>query len=90
MVIVVTFNIKAVNIKTLISLISNAKFIIANDTGPAHIASHLDKKGLVLFGSHTSAKKVSIENYNFKALSVKDLKNLNVQTVLNQVKSQLN
>ena len=33
-----------VDIKTLISLIYNAKFIIANDTGPAHIASHLDKK----------------------------------------------
>ena len=44
---------EAINIKTLISLIDNAKFIIANDTGPAHIASHLDKKGLVLFGSHT-------------------------------------
>jgi ADP-heptose:LPS heptosyltransferase len=58
---------------------------VANDTGPAHIASHLDKKGLVLFGSHTSAKKVSIENYNFKALSVKDLKDLNAETVCNKV-----
>ena len=75
----------SVGIKTLISLISNAKFIVANDTGPAHIASHLDKKGLVLFGSHTSAKKVSIENYNFKALSVKDLKDLNAETVCNKV-----
>ena len=87
---VVTDNNEAVNIKTLISLISNAKFIIANDTGPAHIASHLDKRGLVLFGSHTSAKKVSIENYNFKALSVKNLKDLDVETVFNEVKSKLN
>ena len=81
---------KSINIKTLISLISNAKFIIANDTGPAHISSHLDKKGFVLFGSHTSAKKVSIENFNFKALSVNNLKDLEVQTVLNEVKSKLN
>ena len=87
---VVTDENSPVGIKILISLINNAKFIIANDTGPAHIASHLDKKGLVLFGSHTSAKKVSIENFNFKALSVKDLKNLTVQTVLNEVKSKLN
>ena len=87
---VVTDNGYSVDIKTLISLISNAKFIITNDTGPAHIASHLDKKGLVLFGSHTSAKKVSIENYNFKALTVKDLKNLNVDTVMNEIKSRLN
>ena len=87
---IVTENNNSVNIKTLISLISCAKFIIANDTGPAHIASHLDKKGLVLFGSHTSAKKVSIENFNFKALSVKNLNELKVQSVLNEIKSKLN
>ena len=81
---------KSINIKMLISLISSAKFIIANDTGPAHIASHLDKKGLVLFGSHTSAKKVSIENFNFKALSVKNLMDLDVETVLKEVKKGLN
>ena len=87
---IVLDNNKAVDIKTLISLINNAKFIIANDTGPAHIASHLDKKGLALFGSHTSAKKVSIENFNFKALSVNELKDLDVETVLSEVRSRLN
>ena len=79
-----------VDIKTLISLIDKAKLIIANDTGPAHIASHLDKKGLVLFGSQTTAKKVSIENYNFKALSVKNLKDLSVEEVLKEIKIKLN
>ena len=87
---VVLDNNEPVNIKTLVSLINKAKFIIANDTGPAHIASHLDKKGLVLFGSHTSAKKVSIENFNFKALTAQNLQDLNVETVLNEVKSRLN
>ncbi len=87
---VVLDNNQPINIKTLISLISNAKFIIANDTGPAHIASHLDKNGVVLFGSHTTAKKVSMENYNFKAISVENLNNLTVETVLEKVKSKLN
>ena len=87
---VVLDNNKPVNIKTLISLINNAKFIVANDTGPAHIASHLDKKGIVLFGSHTSAKKVSIENYNFKAISVNDLNSLKVETVIKEIKTKLN
>ena len=86
---VVLDNNQPVNIKTLISLIDNAKFIISNDTGPAHIASHLDKKGIVLFGSHTTAEKVSIENYNFKAISVKDLNDLNVETVMNVIRSKL-
>ena len=86
---VVLENNEPINIKKLVSLISKAKFIITNDTGPAHIASHLDKKGLVLFGSHTSAKKVSIENFNFKAISVKNLNDLDVDTVLNEVKAKL-
>ena len=78
-----------INIKMLISLIDNAKFIISNDTGPAHIASHLDKKGLVLFGSHTSAKKVSIETANFKAITVKDLSDLDTDTVITEIKKNL-
>ncbi len=78
-----------INIKMLISLINGAKFIVANDTGPAHIASHLKKNGLVLFGSHTSAEKVSIENINFKAISVKDLSNLNVDTVMREIQNKL-
>ena len=80
----------SINIKMLISLINDAKFIIANDTGPAHIASHLKKKGLVLFGSHTSAEKVSIESSNFRALTVKNLSDLDVDTVMKEVRTKLN
>jgi len=87
---IVMDNGESINIKMLISLISSAKFIIANDTGPAHIASHLKKNGLVLFGSHTSAEKVSIENFNFKALSVKNLADLDVDTVMKEIKNKLN
>ena len=86
---VVLENNEHVTLKTLVSLINSAKLIIANDTGPAHIASHLDKKGLVLFGSHTSAEKVSIENFNFKAISVENLKDLDVNTVLKEAKAKL-
>ena len=86
---VVLENNEHVKLKTLVSLIHSAKLIIANDTGPAHIASHLDKKGLVLFGRHTSAKKVSIENFNFKAISVENLNDLDVNTVLKEAKAKL-
>ena len=81
---------ESINIKMLISIISDAKFIISNDTGPAHIASHLRKNGLVLFGNHTSVKKVSLENENFQALSVKNLFDLNVNTVMKEIKRKLN
>ncbi len=81
---------KPIDIKMLILLIKKAKYIVSNDTGPAHIASHLNKKGLALFGSHTTAEKVSIENENFKTITVKNLNDLNVETVMNKIKLCLN
>ena len=87
---VVLIDDKPVNINILISLIYKAKFIISNDTGPAHICSHLNKNGLVLFGSHTSPEKVSIETENFKAIKANDLIELNVSDVFEKIKDDLN
>jgi len=78
------------NLNQLITLINNASFVVSNDTGPAHICSHLNKKGLVLFGSHTTAKKVSIETEYLKTLSVAKLSDLKVETVLEEIKKYLN
>ena len=50
----------------------------------------MDKHGLVLFGSHTTANKVSIESEKFKAISVKDLNLLKAETVIKEVKKVLN
>jgi ADP-heptose:LPS heptosyltransferase len=81
---------KALKINQLISLVKDASFIVANDTGPAHICSHMNKSGLVLFGSHTSALKVSIESEKFKPISVKDLNLLKAETVMEEIKKKLN
>ena len=80
---------KPVNISFLISLINSAKYIVSNDTGPAHICSHLNKNGLALFGSHTTAKKVNIGNTNFKTLTVNNLAELKVDDVLDHIKKNL-
>ncbi len=81
---------KPINLNQLITLINNSSFVISNDTGPAHICSHLNKKGLVLFGSHTSAKKVSIERENFRAITAKQLYDLSVDSVIKKVENILN
>ena len=86
---VVLDNGKSLRINQLISLIKGASFIVANDTGPAHICSHMDKPGLVLFGSHTSAHKVSIETNKFKAISVKNLSLLKADRVMDEIKKIL-
>ena len=80
---------KPLRIDELISLIKEASFVIANDTGPAHICSHMNKLGLVLFGSHASAFKVSIESEKFKPISVKNLSLLKVETVMEEIKKVL-
>ncbi len=76
---------KAVSISQLSSLIKKSSFVIANDTGPAHMAAHLNTKGLTLFGSHTTAKKVSIERDNFKAIQVSDLNKLSAEKVFEKI-----
>ena len=78
-------NEKALNISQLASLIKNSSFVVANDTGPAHMAAHLNVKGLTLFGSHTTAYKVSIERDNFKAIQVGDLTKLGHQKVFERI-----
>ena len=76
---------KALDISQLSSLIKDSSFVIANDTGPAHMAAHLGAKGLTLFGSHTTAYKVSIERENFKAIQVNDLAKLSTEKVLEKI-----
>ena len=78
-------NEKALDISQLSSLIKDSSFVVANDTGPAHMAAHLNVKGLTLFGSHTTAYKVSIERENFKAIQVADLNKLSVEKVFEKI-----
>ena len=78
---IVLNNEKALNISELAALIRDSSYVVANDTGPAHMAAHLGVKGLTLFGSHTTAYKVSIEREKFKAIQVADLNKLTPEKV---------
>lgn len=87
---IVLDNGESINLNQLISLINGSKYVISNDTGPAHICCHLNKDGLALFGSHTSAYKVSIESSNFKTKTVNDLNELDVSSVMELIDKNLN
>ena len=82
-------NDKALNLSQLTSLIKESAFIVANDTGPAHIAAHVAARGLTLFGEHTTAYKVSIERENFKAIEVTDLNKLSAEKVFERLINNL-
>ncbi|MBD1148631.1 glycosyltransferase family 9 protein [Pelagibacterales bacterium SAG-MED30] len=80
---------RALDISQLTSLIKGSSFVIANDTGPAHITAHVGAKGLTLFGKHTTAYKVSVERENFKAIEVSDLNNLSAEKVFERLEESL-
>ena len=75
-------NDKPTSIGQLAKVIKQSSFVIANDTGPAHIAAHLGCKGVALFGHHTSAKKVSIETEKFKVIESNSLKEITTERVI--------
>ena len=76
---------KALDVSQLAMLIKDSSFVVANDTGPAHMSAHLGVKGLALFGSHTTAYKVSIETENLKSIQVNDLSKLSVNKVFEKL-----
>jgi ADP-heptose:LPS heptosyltransferase len=73
----------------LAGVLKDACFVVGNDTGPSHLASHLGRPGLALFGSHTSAARTGICRGDFHAIEVPDLKELPVETVLEAVLPKL-
>ena len=80
---------KALDVSQLSSLIKDSSFVVANDTGPAHMAAHLGAKGVSLFGSHASAILQSIERENFKAIQVSDLNKLSAEKVFEKLLKEL-
>ncbi len=78
-------NSKALDISQLATLIKDSSFVVANDTGPAHMTAHLGSKGIALFGSHTTPFKVSIERENFKAIQAPELSKLSVEKVFERL-----
>ena len=87
--ILITNNNKSLNIMELAGLITKASYIVSNDTGPAHMTAHLGQMGIVLFGHHTTAQKVSIETGKFKAITVDDLNLLSAKKVYSEIKDKL-
>ena len=76
---------KALDISQLAALIKDSSFVVANDTGPAHMTAHLGSKGIALFGSHTTPFKVSIERENFKAIQAPELSKLSSEKVFERL-----
>lgn len=74
----------------LAGVVKAAGYIVGNDTGPSHLAAHMGKPGLALFGSHTTVEKTGIKTDRFDAIEVEDLQGLSVDRVYDVVNAALN
>ncbi len=77
------------NISQLATLIKDSRFVVANDTGPAHMAAHLGSSGITLFGHHTSPYKVSIETNIFKAIISEQLEKISADFVYKKISKEI-
>ena len=66
----------------LTGIIKNSLFVVGNDSGPSHIASCLNNKGLALFGPSTSAIRSELKRGKFEILKVNNLADLTADEVL--------
>jgi len=66
----------------LTGIIKNSHFVIGNDSGPSHIASCLNKKGLAIFGPSTSAIRSELKRGKFEILKVDNLADLTANKIL--------
>jgi ADP-heptose:LPS heptosyltransferase len=73
----------------LAGVMKGARFVIGNDTGPTHLASHLGVRGLALFGQHMPAERTGVLRENFGAIEVEDLKTLSVARVMDEALKRL-
>ncbi|WOF75356.1 glycosyltransferase family 9 protein [Parvibaculaceae bacterium PLY_AMNH_Bact1] len=73
----------------LAGVVKAAAYIIGNDTGPSHLAAHMGKPGLALFGSHTTVEKTGIKTDRFDAIEVTNLNDLSMEQVYEVVTAHL-
>lgn len=69
----------------LAGVLRQAEFVVGNDTGPSHIASHLGCRGLALFSNHVPAYMTDIERGGFRVIEVDDLRELPVERVYREI-----
>lgn len=72
----------------LAGVIQLASFVIGNDSGPSHLAAHLGKAGMAIFGPYSCARRAEIEREQFKPYSVSSLSTLSVETVVEYLQDQ--
>ena len=72
---------RVLDIFRLAGVLGRAALVVGNDTGPTHIAVHLQRPGLALFSDHIPPTFSGIQHGRFLWLEQADLREMTVETV---------
>jgi ADP-heptose:LPS heptosyltransferase len=76
---------KYLNFFQLAGVLKRAGYVVGNDSGPSHLASHLGAPGLAIFSGHVPAYRTGIERDNFRFIEVERMSDLPVDIVFDQI-----
>lgn len=67
-------------------VLRDAAFVVGNDSGPTHLAAHLGRPGLALFGSASSRYLHNMQRRNLSCLARQDIADITVEEVASKVR----
>jgi ADP-heptose:LPS heptosyltransferase len=69
----------------LAGVLQKAGYVVGNDSGPSHLASHLGVPGLALFSGHVPAYRTGIERDNFKYFEAEKMDLIPIEKVFSEI-----
>jgi hypothetical protein len=77
---------KALDISQLAALIKDSSFVVANDTGPAHMTAHLGSKGnRTIWISHKLLSKLVLKEKTLKQYKLQSYPKLSAEKVFERL-----
>ena len=81
---------KYLNFFQLAGVLQKAAYVVGNDSGPSHLASHLGVPGLALFSGHVPAYRTGIERDNFIYIEAEKMDLIPVERVYGEIQNTIN
>ena len=73
----------------LAGVLKKAAYVVGNDSGPSHLASHLGVPGLALFSGHVPASRTGIEHDNFGCIEAEKMDTISVAKVYGEIQRSM-
>jgi len=80
---------KYLNFFQLAGVLQKAAYVVGNDSGPSHLASHLGVPGLALFSGHVPAYRTGIERDNFIYIEAEKMDLISVEKVYGEIQKTI-